>query len=402
MIATKDVLGNSRQRLKDRLLSKCEGEKEIEDLVNKLMSLDAIEYKTKDFYRGKFSSPDVENCIQKSDYHILNIKIEDFEKENYSPIIKNDFITREEQLMKLISLIMQPGIITPSFVERTMQIANTAKANSGCISRKVGAVILDKNLSIRSIGWNDVAKGHTPCNLRNVEDFLGEHPLNVEHYSDFELGNHSDISEYKYKTSNPNNFRDALKDFYKQSYDKDKLKGKNCSFCFKTVHNHYEGDGNQVHTRSLHAEENAMLQLTKYGGQGVENGILFTTASPCELCSKKAYQLGIKVIYYIDPYPGISQDQILKGGNISNRPKMMAFSGAMGTTYHKLYESFLSYKDELSLVLDIKPKNKLGIQFKNILESISSEKEFLSYIREKNGVITNEEVIGIIKKGLRK
>ena len=63
---------------------------------------------------------------------------------------------------------------------------------------------------------------------------------------------------------------------------------------------------NQVHTRSLHAEENAFLQLAKYGTQGIQNGVLFTTASCCELCAKKAYQLGIKKIYYIDMLNTIS------------------------------------------------------------------------------------------------
>ena len=145
------------------------------------------------------------------------------------------------------------------------------------------------------------------------------------------------------------------------------MNGKNCSFCFKTVHNHYEGEANQVHTRSLHAEENAMLQITKLGGTGAKGGYLFTTASPCELCSKKAYQLGIEKIYFIDPYPGISVDQILLGGKEKNQPKLIPFSGAIGNAYHKLYESFMAYKDEISMTLEIKPKNKLTKEFKNIL-----------------------------------
>jgi len=36
----------------------------------------------------------------------------------------------------------------------------------------------------------------------------------------------------------------------------------------------------QVHTRSLQAEENAFLQISKYGGRGIEGGRLFPTASP--------------------------------------------------------------------------------------------------------------------------
>ena len=346
LVATKDVLGNSKDRVKDRLIGRY-SPSEVDAIANQLMSLDKTEYKTGDFNDGQFSSPDVENCIQKSDYHIINLKLTDLNNPKFQ---KNTFFSREEQLMKLISLIMQPGIITPSAVERCMQIANTAKLNSGCISRKVGAVITDQNYVIKSIGWNDVAKGQTPCNLRNVEDFLPEtENLNNQHYSNFERGeNLSEGIIYKYKDEFPYNYKNAMLDYYK-NYDATKLKGKNCSFCFKTVHNNYENEKNQVHTRSLHAEENAMLQITKNGGIGVTGGILFTTASPCELCSKKAYQLGISKVFYIDPYPGIAEDQILKSG--IGGPDVQIFSGAVGSVYNRLYETFLSYKDEMSLTL---------------------------------------------------
>ena len=104
-------------------------------------------------------------------------------------------------------------------------------------------------------------------------------------------------------------------------------------------------DKNQVHTRSLHAEENAFLQISKYGGEGIKDGTLYSTASPCELCSKKAYQLGIKRIVYIDPYPGTAQEQILLSGLYP--PKVELFKGAIGSAYNKLYEPIISYKDEL-------------------------------------------------------
>src|SRR6185503_14751999 len=85
------------------------------------------------------------------------------------------------------------------------------------------------------------------------------------------------------------------------------------------------------------------------GGMGFQNGKLFTTASPCELCAKKAYQLGIKVIYYIDPYPGISDKHILSAGN---KPiEVRLFNGAIGNAYHWLYDPIMPYKNEMSLLL---------------------------------------------------
>jgi len=84
----------------------------------------------------------------------------------------------------------------------------------------------------------------------------------------------------------------------------------------------------------------------KYGGAAIEGGNLFTTASPCELCAKKAYQLGLREIIFIDPYPGIANDHILEVGE--NPPELLQFYGAVGKGYHQLYDSVLPYKDELA------------------------------------------------------
>lgn len=107
-----------------------------------------------------------------------------------------------------------------------------------------------------------------------------------------------------------------------------------------------------MHTRAIHAEEMAFLQAAKIGTPVVTGGYLFTTASPCELCSKKAYHLGISKIYYIDKYPGISYEHILNCGESSL--DMIPFSGAIGRAYTQLYTEILPYKDELYMLLGLK------------------------------------------------
>lgn len=218
-----------------------------------------------------------------------------------------------------------------------MQIAYTAKSNSGCISRQVGAVVTDEDYSVKSVGWNDVAKGQVPCALRSLDGLIQDFD-NVA-YSKYERQN----SEFRFS---------ANKKLIKLS-NISELNGKNLSYCFKDIKNNLESSdksrGNQVHTRSLHAEENAFLQLAKYGGPGISGGKLYTTASPCELCAKKAYQLGIKEIVFIDPYPGIAKDHILEIGE--NPPTLLQFFGAVGKGYHQLYEPVLPYKDELEYMI---------------------------------------------------
>jgi deoxycytidylate deaminase len=287
----------------------------------------------------------VRECIEKADIHISFKTLDDIkmlneiqgkEGDNASP-----HFSWQMQLLKYIALISHPGLVTPSPEERCMQLAITAKYNSGCISRQVGATITDENYSIKAIGWNNTPEGQVPCSLRNAEDLI--------------TGT-GDLDAFTPYEKNDSKFRDALKISFPLSViqDQSRTKGKSACFCFKTLKNSYSEGKNQVHTRSLHAEESAFLQITKYGGTGIKGGKLFTTASPCELCSKKAYQLGISIIYYIDPYPGISQEQILNVGD--KHPTVRLFNGAIGNAYNWLYEPLMNYKDEQSLIFgtDIK------------------------------------------------
>ena len=351
IVASKNGQNSNKERILERLPKHLADTEKI-SMANKVLELDAIEYNVEDHSKGKFGSLNTYNCIQKSEIHLVNnSKADAFD----AP----DFYTTEEQLLKIIALIQQPGIITPSPSERCMQIAINAKLNSGCLSRQVGAVITDAHFSIKAVGWNDVLPGQTPCKLRNANDYFTNN-LSEIHYSNFERGLHVDSIDidYKYKKKEPKTFPLAVAAYYNgkdTSKQNPNLEGKNCSFCFMSIHNHFEGEKNQVHTKSLHAEENAMLQLVNNGGQPLKGGILFTTASPCELCSKKAMQLGIEKVYYIDPYPGIAEPHILTY-NSHFKMSLVAFSGAVSKAYNKLYEPFMAYKDEVYIMLENEPK----------------------------------------------
>jgi deoxycytidylate deaminase len=288
--------------------------------------LDQKEYPKKSSGNEMFVSQNIQRCIELADIHITNPKRQKF---NHTELAN--------QLYWYVTLIKHPGLITPTAVERSMQLAYTAKLNSGCISRQVGAVVTDSSFSVKAVGWNSVPEGQVPCLLRGVDELM--HGV-------------SDTSTFSEYEQNNSDFRKVIQQSFSQAITHPKLKGRSFPYCFKDAYNEVEGDKNQVHTRSLHAEENAFLQITKYGGGGIKGGMLFTTASPCELCSKKAYQLGIKGIYYIDPYPGISNDHILKVGDCN--PELILFSGAIGAAYHKMYQPIMSYKDELQVITGFK------------------------------------------------
>ncbi|VTR28926.1 Uncharacterised protein [Serratia fonticola] len=104
------------------------------------------------------TNPDIKKCIEISDIHIFNPKNE-FDNNN---ILK-------AQIAWYFALMKHPGLITPTAMERVMQVAYSVKLNSGCISRQVGAVVTDTDNSLKSVGWNDVAKGQVPCSMRSLD-----------------------------------------------------------------------------------------------------------------------------------------------------------------------------------------------------------------------------------------
>lgn len=284
--------------------------------------LDEIEYpnkigKAKDY--SHLVKQNIQACLELADIYISNAIRESGQ---------NIELTR--QIVRYVALMQHPGLVTPTAVERCMQAAVTARANSGCISRQVGAVVTDQNYSIKAMGWNDVPQGQVPCILRNVAHLV--------------KGNLDGVAYSEYEKSNAE-FKNVLIKTYGLKGSEDNFKGRNLSYCFKSAYNVVDKRDNQVHTRSLHAEENAFLQIAKYGGQSISGGYLFTTASPCELCAKKAYQLGVRKIYYVDPYPGIAISHVLGSG--TSRPQLELFEGAIGAAYHDLYQPVMPYKDEL-------------------------------------------------------
>ena len=302
-----------------------ERRRRLGNLTNEqIESLDTLEYPEKIKGIDKFTNQNIAACIELSDIHIHNPR---------SSTIEKFYLT--EQLVKYVMLIKHPGLITPTHIERCMQMAYNSKLNSGCLSRQVGAVVTDENFSVKAVGWNEVPEGQVPCNLRNIEDLCENKDYDT--FSVFEVEDQE--------------FSEQISEVYKES-QKANLNGRCYQYCFKDIYTKVTNQKNQVHTRALHAEENAFLQLAKYGGIGIKGGNLFTTASPCELCSKKAYQLGIRNIYYIDPYPGISVRHILSFKNINgHKPTLHLFVGAIGRAYTTLYSQKLSIKDELELLL---------------------------------------------------
>lgn len=271
---------------------------------------------------SSFYLQDIQSAIQNAD-----IFLSDTEESYESSELKY-------QVVKYVSLIMHPGLVPPTKIERCMQIAFSAKLNSGCISRQVGAVVTDKDYNILSTGWNDVPVNRVPCVYRNLKD-LKNNP-EAEIYSDLERGASQLFRRHIEKY-----------DFTDRSKVDCICEGVPLTYCFKSQYSKVTHERAQENTRAMHAEARAFLACDNKSK--AEGGCLFTTSSSCERCTIVANECKIKKIYYIEQYPGISQTHVNASGKEEGRAKFLLFQGAIGVAYTKLYTPIIPIKDELQL-----------------------------------------------------
>ena len=86
--------------------------------------------------------------------------------------------------------------------------------------------------------------------------------------------------------------------------------------------------------RSLHAEENAIINLAKNSGALTEDAVLYTTTFPCNMCANKIAELGIRRVVYAEPYPMPEAWRILQQREV----KVDMFEGVKSSAYFRLYQ----------------------------------------------------------------
>lgn len=293
----------------------------------------------------EFYKQNVSECV-----HLSDIAINNETNKRYILNLK---------LSKFFAIICRPGCIAPTQDELFMQQAYCMSVKSNCISRQVGAVIVGQRNYIVGAGWNDVGAGQVPCGLRRYGDINGEDtpfPIAIENeksaFASFLKENESGFPNHSF----------CFKDEYSRFKTTSKIEklSESDQYLSKWKDEHSVSDeaigqltGMVIsnfspkrleYCRALHAEENAILQNSILGGVGIENGTIYTTTFPCELCAKKIYQSRIKKVIYTEPYPeSISEDVFFKDG--SHSIELIQFEGIKSHSYYRLYKAAIDKKE---------------------------------------------------------
>ena len=190
-----------------------------------------------------------------------------------------------DQLGRLLDILTHRKVIRPTPSETGMFHAYGAQMTSACLSRQVGAALLDKSGNLVSTGKNEV-----PSAGGGV--YGGSFAQDIPSHSDHRCAYSNEYcSSNRHQLEIISELKSALPELEGISIDSLKAKLK------KT------GIGRLLEfSRAVHAEMDALLTAARKGSTPV-GGRLFVTTFPCHYCARHIVSAGIDEVQYIEPYP---------------------------------------------------------------------------------------------------
>lgn len=244
-----------------------------------------------------------------------------------------DFIN--ETIIPTVGLITGKEKIQPTAEEALMTLAYVLSLRSNCLKRKVGAVITTPDGDIVSTGYNEVPFESGSCSQIYGQCYKDKY--RIEHINKIKVcpvcG--GDLTK-RIKCPKCGNAYDE----YKISCGEEGCEAElevsiKCEECPLDIVSEF-GIKDMSLCRSLHAEENAILKLTKFGGGvSLNDASIYVTTFPCKLCANKIRAVGIKKVFYVEPYPD-PDSKLIFGEDIT----FESFYGVKSNAYFRLFENF--------------------------------------------------------------
>ena len=253
-----------------------------------------------------------------------------------------------QQLKRFVLLITHQEIVRPTISETAMHHDRSAQMRSACLSRQVGAALVDRFGNIVATGTNDVPKaggglygeeftieqvGQTTderCAFRNTR-YCSNNRLQNEIIEEL-LGTFSGL----FKSNTRIGMSELIEKVRKTSVG-----------------------GLIEFSRSVHAEMDAILSASA-AGASPHGCRMYVTTFPCHYCARHIVAAGIDEVQFIEPYPKsrameLHKDSITtdsahwippsKGGkHVLFRP----FVGVAPRLYRWVFLKDRDYKDDIS------------------------------------------------------
>jgi deoxycytidylate deaminase len=195
----------------------------------------------------------------------------------------------EKTISRYLEVIFGTKIHSPTYDESGMAKAFGAAANSACMSRQVGASVYDKDGKLLATGCNDVPKfgggiygeDGNPANDNRCYNWRDKVCHNDFEKSEIYKELVNTLFSDKALGSDQTRFKDAIIERLKSTRVKDLIE----------------------FSRSVHAEMDALVSVSRHGTGSTIDGTLFSKTFPCHNCARHIVASGITRVVFVEPYP---------------------------------------------------------------------------------------------------
>jgi deoxycytidylate deaminase len=202
-----------------------------------------------------------------------------------------------EKLSRLVKIVTHSQVVRPEVEETAMNHAYGAMMQSACLSRQVGAALIDPDGDVLATGTNEVPKGGGGVYGEPVKGPTArDRVLKME---ESRCALRDPLSQrFCSNTVQQNEIIDELIAEFSRirpmnQKEKEEIKGH--------IRDTRVG-GLLEFSRAVHAEMDALLTAGRTGSSTVGTR-LFVTVFPCHYCARHIVTAGVDEVQYIEPYP---------------------------------------------------------------------------------------------------
>ena len=218
-----------------------------------------------------------------------------------------------DELSRLIKIVTHSEIVRPNLNEMAMYFADCARLSSACLSRQVGASLIDKDGSLVATGANEVPRAGGGVYGESFspspeEDYrCAFHPIETRRQC------HNNEQQREIIDELSENFLAALPSLCKllvqegqeqlpggQNDQDPSLQDK--KDIIRDILKESRISGLLEFSRAIHAEMDALLSAARQG-VSPKGTKLFVTTFPCHYCARHIVTAGVDEVQFIEPYP---------------------------------------------------------------------------------------------------
>ena len=269
----------------------CDEQKRIARLVRKLDN--AGEHKAQELMRRDAKGPQKHGQRVADAFHLADVFL-DNSADRFLDAPRNTKVNPgwdvAEQLERLAKIVTHSAIVRPEPEETAMHVAYGAQVRSACLSRQVGAAIIDAQGVVVSTGTNEVPRAGGGVYGAQLDGKGAEDHRCA--YRSFE-----DVP-FCANTREQNAIADEL---IASLIAKGIVTEANRQAVFDELRRSRIGSLLEF-SRAVHAEMDALLNAAR-SGQSTRGTRMFVTTFPCHYCARHLVAAGVDEVQYIEPYP---------------------------------------------------------------------------------------------------